>query len=143
MIGRALRILVFTFALIVTATTAAVIVSQTAWFKGWLRGYAVRQANHYLDGELSIGRLDGNLFTGIALDHVAVSVHGEQVIGIESMAVTYDIPEMIRNGGVSIAHISLKRPIVLLERNENGDYAFARRPGRPLRWWAEDCAQGD
>ena len=124
-LGRALRILVFIVTLIVTATTAAVIVSQTAWFKGWLRGYMVRQANQYLDGELSIGRLSGNLFSGIALDRVALSMHGEQVVAIESMAVTYDIPDMIRHG-VSIARISLQRPVVVLERNENGDYAFAR-----------------
>ncbi|MEP7304641.1 MAG: translocation/assembly module TamB domain-containing protein [Acidobacteriota bacterium] len=124
-LGRALRILVFIVTLIVTATTAAVIVTQTAWFKGWLRGYAVRQANHYLDAELSIGRLGGNLFSGIALEQVTLSMHGEQVVAIESMAVTYNIPEMIRNG-VSIARISLTRPVVLLERNENGDYAFAR-----------------
>ena len=43
----------------------AVIVTQTAWFKEWMRGFIVRQASNYLNGELTIGRLDGNLFYGV------------------------------------------------------------------------------
>ena len=42
----------------------AVVSTQTSWFKDWLRRYIARQATTVLDGELSIGRLRGNLFSG-------------------------------------------------------------------------------
>ena len=48
-------------------TTAIVIVSQTAWFRNWLRGYIVREAGNYLNGTLSIGSLGGNLFFGFEM----------------------------------------------------------------------------
>ena len=53
---RLVHALVIVLTLMVGATAAAVIVSQTAWFKNWLRGYIVRSANSYLNGTLSIER---------------------------------------------------------------------------------------
>jgi hypothetical protein len=66
--------------LVIGATAAAIIVSQTAWFKNWLRGYIVRQANLYLNGTLSIERLGGNLFFGIEMENIGVSMDGSQVV---------------------------------------------------------------
>ena len=43
----------------------ALIVSQTPWFRDWLRRYIVRESKQYLNGELSIGGLGGNLLFGV------------------------------------------------------------------------------
>ena len=51
---------------------AGVAVTQTSWFKNWLRQKAVSQAAQYLNGELTITRLSGNIFTGVALEGVAL-----------------------------------------------------------------------
>ena len=53
-IRRSVRVLAFVCALIVGGAAMAVIVTQTAWFKEWMRGFIVRQASNYLNGELSI-----------------------------------------------------------------------------------------
>ena len=45
-VKRIAHVLIIVLTLIVGATAAAVIVSQTAWFKNWLRGYIVREAQH-------------------------------------------------------------------------------------------------
>jgi len=58
--------------------TLALIVSQTPWFRDWLRRYIVRESKQYLNGELSIGHLDGNLLFGADLSNVAVDVSGER-----------------------------------------------------------------
>ena len=68
--------LVIVLTLVVGATAAAIIVSQTAWFKNWLRGYIVAQANKYLNGTLSIERLGGNLFFGVEMENIGVSMDG-------------------------------------------------------------------
>jgi len=49
----------------------ALIVSQTPWFRDWLRRFVVRESKQYLNGELSIGGLSGNLLFGIGLTDVA------------------------------------------------------------------------
>ena len=41
---RSLQVIAFVATLIVGATSMAVIVTQTTWFKEWLRGFIVRQA---------------------------------------------------------------------------------------------------
>ena len=66
----------------------AVIVTQTAWFKDWLRGFIVRQADDYVNGRLSIGRLDGNLFFGVELEDVDVTMNGKTVVDIATSAST-------------------------------------------------------
>ena len=54
---RWVRALVVSLLLVVGLTTAAVAVTQTAWFKNWLRGYIVSEANNYLNGQLSQSHL--------------------------------------------------------------------------------------
>src|SRR6185369_17981395 len=70
---RSLQVIAFICTLIVGTASMVVIVTQTTWFKEWLRGFIVRQAEDYVNGRLSIGRLDGNLFTGIELGDIDVT----------------------------------------------------------------------
>ena len=44
MARRLVHVLVIVLTLVVGATAAAIIVSQTAWFKNWLRGYIIEQS---------------------------------------------------------------------------------------------------
>src|SRR5213594_4179843 len=67
-VRRTAQAIVIMLTLIVGATAAAIIVSQTAWFKEWLRGYIVREAHQYLNGQITIERLGGNLFDDIRLN---------------------------------------------------------------------------
>jgi len=92
-----------------------VIVSQTAWFKNWLRGYIVREANNYLNGRLSIGRLGGNLFSGIEIENVELSVSGRPVVTIKDLGVEYSIVELVSKG-LEIRRIRLNQPAVYLWR---------------------------
>src|SRR5687767_13266773 len=69
--------------LIVGAAAAAIIISQTAWFKNWLRGYIVSEANQYLNGQLTIERLGGNLFFGVELENVGVTLDGDEVVSVQ------------------------------------------------------------
>jgi hypothetical protein len=54
-----LQVVAFICTLIVGVTAMAVIVSQTTWFKEWLRGFIVRQADDYVNGRLTSAASDG------------------------------------------------------------------------------------
>jgi autotransporter translocation and assembly factor TamB len=116
---RSLQVVAFTCTLVVGVASMAAIVTQTAWFKDWLRGFIVRQASTYVNGQLSIGQLDGNLFFGVELTDVDITVNGETVVGIKDVGLDFNAFTMLR-GGVVLDHIRVNQPVVRLERTAEG-----------------------
>src|SRR3954467_14955602 len=114
-VKRATHVLLVVLMLVVGATAAAVIVSQTAWFKNWLRGYIVRSANTYLNGTLSIERLGGNLFFGVEMENVGVSMDGQQVVAVKDLGLDYNVFQLLTRG-LSVDSIRLDKPVIYLRR---------------------------
>src|SRR5919204_6200768 len=108
---RLVHVLVIVLTLIIGATAAAIIVVQTAWFKNLLRTYIVREAHQYLNGQLSIGRLGGNLFFGVELENIAVSMDGSEVVAVKDLGLDYNVFELITKG-VSVNDIRLNKPVL-------------------------------
>src|SRR6187397_3495936 len=92
---RTLQIVALVGTLIVGIIALALIASQTPWFRGWLRGYAERQAKQFVNGTVSIGSLGGNLFYGVELGDVAVEYNGERVLTLKRVEVKYSIAELV------------------------------------------------
>ena len=115
MTRRWVRALVITVTLLVGACTAAVITTQTAWFRNWLRGYIVKQAGRTLNGQLSIGRLGGNFFGGVELENVVLAVDGREAVSIAKLGVSYNAFQLLTRG-ITIDQLRLERPIVHLWR---------------------------
>src|SRR5687767_6051836 len=116
---RSLQVVALLCTLVVGTAAMAVIVTQTTWFKEWLRGFIVRQADDYVNGRLSIGRLDGNLFFGVELGDVDVTVNGKKVVDIADVGLDYSVFSFIR-GDVVLDDIRLTRPVLRLERTDDG-----------------------
>jgi autotransporter translocation and assembly factor TamB len=114
-VRRLVHVLLIVLTLVVGAAAAAIIVSQTAWFKNWLRGYIVREANLYLNGTLSIERLGGSLFFGIEMENIGVSMDGSQVVAVRDLGLEYNVFELVTRG-LSVANIRLDKPVVYLRR---------------------------
>src|ERR671937_1354372 len=123
-VKRLVHVLVIVLTLVIGATAAAVIVSQTAWFKNWLRGYIVREANLYLNGTLSIERLGGNLFFGVELENIGVSMDGAQVVAVKDLGLDYNVFELLTRG-LSVDNIRLNKPVIYLRR-EGDTWAISR-----------------
>ena len=81
LVRRSLQVGALVGTLIVATVALALITTQTPWFKDWLRRFVVRQSKQYLNGELFIGRLGGNLFTGVELAEVSVQKYALQPAG--------------------------------------------------------------
>ena len=124
MARRLVHVLVIVLTLVVGATAAAIVVSQTAWFKNWLRGYIIKESARYLNGRLSIERLGGNLFFGVEMENVGVSMDGTDIVAIQDLGLDYNVFQLITRG-VSIDDIRLNRPVVYLKR-EGETWSIAR-----------------
>ena len=83
----------------------AVIVTQTTWFKEWLRGFIVRQADDYVNGRLSIGRLDGNLFFGVEMEDVDVTMNGKTVVASKDVGLDYNFADFSAVTSCSITSV--------------------------------------
>ena len=112
---RFLHAAIIVLTLVVGATAAVVIVTQTAWFKNWLRVYIEREANQYLNGQMSIGRLGGNLFYGIELENIGVSMDGNEVVAVKDLGLDYNFFELVSRG-LSLDNIRLNKPVIYLRR---------------------------
>jgi autotransporter translocation and assembly factor TamB len=116
---RILQIVALVGTLLVGIVAVALIVSQTPWFRDWIRRYIVRESKQYLNGELSIGRVGGNLFFGVEVSDVAVDVSGERIVAAKAIEVDYSIFQLISKG-VVLNEIKLVEPALKLERNGQG-----------------------
>ena len=123
-VKRVAHVLIIVLTLLIGATAAAVIVSQTAWFKNWLRGYIVREAQQYLNGTLSIERLSGNLFFGVELENIGLSMDGSQVVAVKDLGLDYNAYELLTKG-LSVDSIRLNKPVVYLRR-EGDTWSLSR-----------------
>ena len=128
--------------LIVGIVAVALIVSQTPWFKDWLRRYIMRESAQYLNGELSIGRLGGNLFFGVHLSDVFVDVSGERVVAVKGLQVDYSIFDFISKG-IILDDLKINQPAIVLVHDKDGwnlsrlvkkqqKEADREGPGRPV-----------
>src|SRR5438105_1368371 len=115
---RLVHVLVIVLTLVIGAGAAAIIVSQTAWFKNWLRAYIVREANQYVNGTLSIQRIGGSLFFGIEMENIALSMDGSQVVAVKDLGLDYSVFELISKG-LSVNNIRFDQPVIYLRREES------------------------
>jgi autotransporter translocation and assembly factor TamB len=98
---------------------AGVAVTQTSWFKNWLRQKAVTQAAQYLNGELTIRRLSGNIFTGVQLEGVALHHEGQTAVAMDTLTVAYSPLTMISDGLI-FDSMTLDNPTIVLQRDATG-----------------------
>lgn len=138
-----LRALFLTLILALGAGVAAVAVSQTAWFRNWLRGLIVSQSAQFLNGQLSIGRLDGNLFYGLELHNVSIEMDAQPVISLQDVVLRYNAWQLLTQG-ISIDELRISKPRLSLRADPDGTWQVARLlkqdeqeadrqgPGRPF-----------
>ena len=124
---RVLKALGIAAAVLLAAIVLLLIATQTGWFRDRLRGYAVQQAGSYLNGELTVGRLTGDLFSGIALHDVELRQDGRTVIAAQAIELEYDAGEIVSEGLVADV-LRIVEPRVLLIRDAGGGWNLADLP---------------
>ena len=136
---RTLQVVALVGTLLIGIVALALIVSQTPWFRDWLRSYVVRQAGQYLNGTVSIGSLGGNLFYGVQLGDVAIDVNGEHIMTLKNVEVKYSIGELVSQG-VTVREIKLEQPFVLLRHDR--ERLEHRQPGEAAEAGSESPGAG-
>ncbi len=116
---RVLRVGAFVLLASLGLLIVALAATQTRWFKDWLARYVTREAERYLNGQLLVSRLDGNLFTGVQLQKIRLVQNGETVMTADDLQVDYSLLDLISHG-IVIDEISIVHPVVRLRRDARG-----------------------
>jgi translocation and assembly module TamB len=87
----------FSFLLVVLALLAGIVLlAGTRWGKDRLRDKLVDVANAGLNGQLTIGRIEGNLIRTIEIHDILIVADGDTILGLPVLAVTYDVWGLLR-----------------------------------------------
>jgi autotransporter translocation and assembly factor TamB len=116
---RTLKIAASLVLALVLLVAGALLATQTSWFRDWARGFGERQAARLLNGQLAIGRLDGNLWSGATLTNVAITQDGREVVRVERVRVTYSVRQLLSRHW-RFPEITLTRPSIVLIRDAGG-----------------------
>ena len=141
--SRVLRIAVVTLAILVGVFIAAVLVTRTDRFHDWLRRYVAREITTVVNGDVSIGRLSGTLFSSADLEDVRVTQAGKPVVLVRSVGLRYNVLDFVTKG-IIIDAIRITSPRIALIRTRDGwnisalvkaqqQEADRQGPARPIR----------
>jgi autotransporter translocation and assembly factor TamB len=116
---RTAKIIGGTVLALVLLIAVALVATQTSWFRDWARGFGERQAARLLNGQLHIGRLDGNLWSGATLTDVRITQDAREVVRVDRVHVTYRLRQLLSRQW-RFPEITLTRPSIVLIHDAAG-----------------------
>ena len=111
-VRRVLQVVALVGTLLVGIVALALIVSQTPWFRDWLRRYIVRESKQYLNGELSIGRHRRQPAVRRRGQRPGGRRVGVRVIAVKAVEVDYNVFQIVSKG-VVLNEIKLVEPAIV------------------------------
>ena len=112
-------ILLFASALAV----AAAVFIQTGYFKGLLKRVLTSQLGPIAGGVLTVEKLSGNIFMGVALEGVRLSGAGGQVFYAERIEASYSLPALAA-GKIHLSRVFVSKPVFSLSQNAAGNWSY-------------------
>jgi translocation and assembly module TamB len=102
--------------LAILAGGAVLILSSTDWGHERVRRYAQTLINDQIHGTARIGRISGNLLTGITVHNFSiVDTAGSPFVAVESMRANYSVMSLVRKH-IWIRDIVAVRPLIVLDK---------------------------
>ncbi len=123
-IAGILRTALYAFGAVCVLAVAALVSVETPWFKDHARVLLEKEVNRNINGELRVGKISGNLLTGITLEDVQVAGRGSEVFALKSVKLRYRLLPLIYRR-ISLRSIELGAPRFMLERDSEGRWNAA------------------
>jgi hypothetical protein len=99
-------------------------ITQTQIFRDRLRAAALSELDSLLNGEVHIGRLDGDLITGITIDSISIDVNDGPFLRIPRLEIAYNF-FALPGKTIAIRKLTLTRPEIHFSRARGGRWNLA------------------
>lgn len=121
-------------AIIALAFTATLVLTRTDWGRERVRRLIVSQLEGMIKGQITVGRIRGNLLTGATIDAFAIrDTAGQPFVAAEQVQAEYSILELLARK-IDIENVRLVRPVIVLDKRPGGEWNYERIfPPRPVR----------
>lgn len=118
--------LIMILALVAIGATAVWVLTGTDWGRERVRRYAQDAINGMVHGRATIGRLSGNLLTGMTVHDFAITDSaGKPFVAVESFTAKYNVMSLLKKH-IWIEDAVLVKPLIVLDRPPNGEWNWAR-----------------
>ncbi|MFN2397095.1 MAG: hypothetical protein ABR543_00385, partial [Gemmatimonadaceae bacterium] len=112
--------------LVLLAAVVVLVVSNTGFGRERVRGFALGALRDKAHGFVRIGRVEGNLLTGMTLHDVTITDSaGLPFVSAERVTARYDLVGLIGKR-VALSDVHLVRPLIVLSKATGGEWNFRR-----------------
>ena len=127
---QALRVLQVTavalVALIAFGIVAIMVFSRTDWGRERVRRFIVSQLSGKVHGQITLGRIRGNLLNGATIDAFAIrDSAGQPFFAAEQVRARYSILQLLTRK-IDLRDVHLVRPLIVLDRPTGGKWNYQR-----------------
>ena len=126
-LGRVLLgILTVLLGIAAIAGIVVVVLTSTDWGHERVRRFALAQLQSRLHGRVSIGRLSGNLLSGLTVHDLAISdSSGEPFLAAQEVSARYALDALVGKK-VWLEDVRLVRPLIVLDRQPGAKWNYQR-----------------
>ena len=117
---------VFVVAVIAAAFVATLVLSSSDWGRERVRRFVLGQMQGFVHGQVTIGRIRGNLLTGATFDAFAISDSlGQPFVAAEQVSAQYGILQLLA-WKIDLHNVRVVRPLIVLDRPPGGKWNYQR-----------------
>jgi translocation and assembly module TamB len=95
--------------------------TQTRIFKNLLRDYIEDRSGEYINADLRIGRIDGNLFTDLKISNVVIEDRNDTLVYINTIITRYR-PWRLLRGEIYIDSMLIGQPYIYVNQTSDSTY---------------------
>jgi translocation and assembly module TamB len=117
---------VFVVALIAIAFVTTLVLSSSDWGRERVRRFVLGQMKGFVHGQVTIGRVRGNLLTGATFDAFAIRDSlGQPFVAAEQVSARYSILQLV-SWKFDMRDVRVVRPLIVLDRPPGGKWNYQR-----------------
>jgi translocation and assembly module TamB len=122
---RLLKILIWTIMVFTGLILLAGLITQTSIFRSYLKDFTAEELNKLLEGKISIGKLDGNLFRNLEIIDLVLTFETDTLLVLPKLDVSYDLLSLI-DDEIHVYHLKIIQPEINLQEDSSGVWNISR-----------------
>jgi translocation and assembly module TamB len=118
---KLLKIITWTFVILFGLILLAGLFTQTGLFKSYVKDFVVDELNNLLEGQVSIGEINGTLFTNLEIHNLVLSQANDTLLNVPEINLSYN-PFALFNDEIRVHYLNIIEPHFYLAEDSVGTW---------------------
>ena len=120
-----LKISLWTLSVAVSLILILIMLTQTSIFKSWLGEQIKSVLSETLSAEVSIGQLNGNLFSNLEICDLQIKDRSDTIVAISRISAGYRLLPLI-NKRIILENLEIEKPVIALSQEQDGGWNISK-----------------